>query len=151
MQYRKTARASFELFIQSHHVGRSRITHYCGVQEKNMNRYVDIKRIVWVSQCKCVVVRGHMHCVVLTLSPKMVEWSCHACPISACRLIFFLFTSMNTRTHILLLWLILKDWANLILKFIKSVIKSISLSMGTSPPTERIISRKYNTHIKSKI
>jgi hypothetical protein len=39
----------------------------------------------------------------------------------------------------------------LILRFTKSVIKNVSLSKGTSTSTERIISRKYNTHFKSGI
>jgi hypothetical protein len=32
----------------------------------------------------------------------------------------------------------------------KSIIKSALLSTGTSPPTVKIISRKYNTHVKSR-
>jgi hypothetical protein len=38
-----------------------------------------------------------------------------------------------------------------IFKFTKSVIKSTSLSTEISPPTKKIISHKYNTHIKSII
>jgi hypothetical protein len=45
----------------------------------------------------------------------------------------------------------LKDSVGLILRFIKSVIKSVSVSIGTSAPTEKIISRKCNTHVKSRI
>jgi hypothetical protein len=37
------------------------------------------------------------------------------------------------------------------LRFTKSVIKSVSLSMETSPLTEIIISQKCNTHIKYRI
>jgi hypothetical protein len=59
--------------------------------------------------------------------------------------------SMNTCMYTLLLWPPPKDWAGLILRFMKSVTKSVSLSTGTSPPTERIISRKCNTHIKFRI
>jgi hypothetical protein len=40
---------------------------------------------------------------------------------------------------------------DLILKFTKSVTKSVSLSTKISSPTERIINHKYNTYIKSKI
>jgi hypothetical protein len=39
----------------------------------------------------------------------------------------------------------------LILRFTKSVTKSVSMSMGTLPPTEKIINHKYNIHIKSRI
>jgi hypothetical protein len=37
------------------------------------------------------------------------------------------------------------------LRFTKSITKSDSLSMGTSPPTKRIINHKYNTHVKFRI
>jgi hypothetical protein len=39
----------------------------------------------------------------------------------------------------------------LILRFMKSVTKSALLSTGTLSPTESIISRKCNTHVKSEI
>jgi hypothetical protein len=45
--------------------------------------------------------------------------------------------------HILPLWVSIKDWADLILRFMKLVIKNISLS--------RIIRRKCNTYVKSVI
>jgi hypothetical protein len=60
-------------------------------------------------------------------------------------------TPMNIRTYTLPLWAHPKDWADLILRFTKSVTKSASLSTGTSSPTERIISRKCNTYVKSRI
>jgi hypothetical protein len=41
--------------------------------------------------------------------------------------------------------------SRLILKFTKSVTKSVSLSTGMSPPTKKIISHKYNTYVKSII
>jgi hypothetical protein len=44
-----------------------------------------------------------------------------------------------------------KRLSRLILRFTKPVTKSISLSTETLPPTEKIISRKYNIHIKSRI
>jgi hypothetical protein len=56
-------------------------------------------------------------------------------------------TSMSTSKR--LSWLDLE--IHEILRFTKSITKSVSLSTGTSPPTERIISRKYNTHVKSII
>jgi hypothetical protein len=49
------------------------------------------------------------------------------------------------------LWSHLKDWVGLILRFIKSVTESASLSMETSPPNEKIISHKYNTYVKFRI
>jgi hypothetical protein len=42
----------------------------------------------------------------------------------------------------------LNDSVDLILRFMKSVIKNTLLSIETSSFTERIISCKYNTHIK---
>jgi hypothetical protein len=56
-----------------------------------------------------------------------------------------------TYAYTLPLWVSLKDWTDFILRFIKSVTKSVSLSMGTSHPIKKIISYKYNTHIKSRI
>jgi hypothetical protein len=44
-----------------------------------------------------------------------------------------------------------KNWVDLILRFTKSVMKNISLSIETLPTTERIICLKCNTHIKSRI
>jgi hypothetical protein len=54
-----------------------------------------------------------------------------------------------THAHISYSMSISKRLSHLILRFIKSVTRSASLSTGTSPPTEKIISRKYNTHVKS--
>jgi hypothetical protein len=45
----------------------------------------------------------------------------------------------------------MKDWVGLILRFMESFTKSISLLMKTSAPTERIISLKYNIYVKSRI
>jgi hypothetical protein len=45
----------------------------------------------------------------------------------------------------------LKDWVGLILRFIKSVIKNVSLLTETSPTTKKIISRKYSIYVKSRI
>jgi hypothetical protein len=56
-----------------------------------------------------------------------------------------------THTQTLLLWLHLKDCADLILIFIKSVTKSVSLSTEMSSLTKIIISHKYNTHVKYRI
>jgi hypothetical protein len=50
--------------------------------------------------------------------------------------------------HTLHLWVTMKDWTSLILRFTKSITKSVLLSTETSTPTERIISRKYNTQVK---
>jgi hypothetical protein len=45
----------------------------------------------------------------------------------------------------------LRNRAGLMLRFMKSVTKSVSLSTGTSAPIERIISRKYNAYVKFRI
>jgi hypothetical protein len=55
---------------------------------------------------------------------------------------------MNTHIYILSLWAHLKYWADLILRLMNLNTKSISLSTETSSTTKRIISCKYNTHIK---
>jgi hypothetical protein len=60
-------------------------------------------------------------------------------------------THLYERTHTLPLWAHPKDWVGLILRFTKSVTKSILLSTGTSSLTKRIINYKYNNHIKSRI
>jgi hypothetical protein len=59
--------------------------------------------------------------------------------------------SMNIYMYILFLWVYLKDWVGLILRFMKSVIKSVSLSMETLPLAKKIISRKYNIYVKFRI
>jgi hypothetical protein len=50
-------------------------------------------------------------------------------------------TSMNTFVRM----------SRLDLEIHESVTKNVSLSTVTSPPTERIISRKCNTHVKFRI
>jgi hypothetical protein len=44
-----------------------------------------------------------------------------------------------------------KDWTNLILRFTKLITMIVSLSTKTSLTTEKIISHKYDTHIKYEI
>jgi hypothetical protein len=61
------------------------------------------------------------------------------------------FTPINIGTHILPLSEPPKNCVDLIFRFIKSAIKSVSLLMGVLPTTERIIIHKYNTHAKSEI
>jgi hypothetical protein len=56
-----------------------------------------------------------------------------------------LLTYMNAHTHTLFLWAPPKDWAGGSGLDIDEVITDASLSMGTSPPTERIF-HIYKTH-----
>jgi hypothetical protein len=54
-------------------------------------------------------------------------------------------------THITYPYEHIRKTIDLILRFMKLVTKNVSLSMGTSPPTERLINRKYSTYVKSRI
>jgi hypothetical protein len=65
--------------------------------------------------------------------------------------IYKVFTPINIWTHILFIWIYLKDWINLILRFIKLIIKNALLSISMLSITEKIISQKYNTYIKYMI
>jgi hypothetical protein len=103
-------------------------------------------RIIRVGICRFPLKNdGSMHCIRRTLLPVSfflyIFVKCHTIHIQ------ILITNehsppMNTCTHTLPLWAPLKDWLAWSYDS-RSRSKSVSLSTGMSPITERIISRKY--------
>jgi hypothetical protein len=73
------------------------------------------------------------------------------CGLDKCDMLISFFFKLNTYTYTYRTHSTFMNTSGLMLRFIKLVIKSVSLSIKMSPYIKKIISHKYSIHVKSTI